>query len=115
MMHPRETRTLPCRLTDEELRERGQALAQTVQNIATEQTRQTDLKAQMKATLAGLQARESLLANVVARREEFRDVLVALVPDHAAGTLTEVRLDTGEAFYTRPLTEDERQLSLLAE
>lgn len=107
-----ETRNLACTLTEDELRDRGFQLAKAVQDIATEEMRQGDLKAQMKATLAGLDGMKSRLASSVARREEFRDVAVDIFLDHDRGVVDQVRQDTGECILSRPMTDDERQLAL---
>lgn len=102
---------LACKLTDEELRAKSDELAQTVQDTANEETRQTDLKSQMKAKMTELQSRQTQLASHISRREEYRDVQVEiiLVGD---GKVKEVRTDTGEVLITRPGREDELQMVL---
>ena len=100
---------LACKLTDEELRAKSDELAQTVQDTANEETRQTDLKSQMKAKMTELQSRQTQLASHISRREEYRDVQVEilLIGD---GKVKEVRTDTGEVLITRPAREDEIQM-----
>jgi hypothetical protein len=106
------SRLLPVRLSEPELRERGDQLASVVQDVTTEQQRQTDMKAQMKARLSELEAKRTQLAITISRREEDREVLVTLRFDYRAGRVTEVRSDTGEEILVRHLTDDERQRNL---
>jgi hypothetical protein len=105
----REVRNLPCVLTDEEFLDRSRQLAACTNDIATETARQVDVKAQMKARLAGLAARQSRLASAVARSEEDRDVEVSIEPDENALCVRTYRTDTGMCIDERPMREDERQ------
>lgn len=106
------TRNLPCRLTDDELRQRGDSLAEVVQELHAEDDRQADVKAQMKARLTELEAKQTRYAIVISRREEYRDVECDLFADTVRGTVDIVRRDTGDTIETRPITEDERQRAL---
>ena len=102
------TIVLPCRLTDDELQAAGNDLASVVQDIASVDDRQMDLKAQMKARLMELTARQTILALTVSRREEHRDVEVTIVIDYADGVEIRTRTDTGEVHSTWALRDDER-------
>jgi hypothetical protein len=106
------SRMLPVRLSEPELRERGDQLASVTQDVTTEQQRQTDMKAQMKARLSELEARRTQLAITISRREEDREVLVTLRFDYRGGRVTEVRNDTGEEIVARQITDAERQRNL---
>lgn len=106
------TRSLPCRLTDSELLTKADELSVVVQEVSAEEDRQTDVKAQMKAKLTELDARKTRLAITIGRKEEYRDVRCEVQADAQAGTVTVIRMDTGEALETRPMTEDERQRAL---
>ena len=103
-----ETRNLPCKLTNDELRDKADELASTVQAIEGEKSRQDSVKAELKATMAELESRQTRLAQVVSRREEYRDVKV-VVELHENDIVREVREDTGEAIQTRPARDTERQ------
>lgn len=107
-----ETRSLAVKLTDLELRERGDELAAVIQNVNTEERRQTDQKTQMKARLTELQARQTQLAITISRREEDRDVTVDVWNDYAALKVETVRRDTGECIHRREMTQDELQRPL---
>ena len=104
-----EIRHLPVRLTDEEWREKAGELATVVQDVAVEEGRQNDLRAQMKSRMTQLTARQSLLASVVHRKEEIREVVVEYRPDYERKTLDEVRTDTWEILNSRRLRDDELQ------
>jgi hypothetical protein len=103
-----ETRNLPCKLTDAELRDKADQLATTVQAIEGEKGRQDSVKAELKATMTELESRQSRLAQVVSRREEYRDVKV-IIEWHENDIVQEAREDTGQIIQTRPARDTERQ------
>lgn len=103
------TKLLPCKLVDAELLKYGNDLGETIQDILTEEGRQESLKKEMKATLSALEARRSSLASKITRKEEHRDIDVERVLNFGKDIYQEVRLDTGEIIFTRPVTDDERQ------
>jgi hypothetical protein len=107
-----ETRNLPVKLTQTELRERGDSLAAVIQDLNAEENKQVDVKAQMKARLAELDARKTQLAISISRREEYRDVAVDVLHDFGRKIVESVRQDTGETITSRPMTEAERQQPL---
>jgi len=106
-----ETRNLPCKLTEMQLRDKADELATTVQAIEGEKARQDSVKAELKATMTELESRQSRLAQVVSRREEYRDVRVA-VELHENDIVKETREDTGEVLQIRPARDTERQQAL---
>lgn len=107
------TRLLPCKLTDDEIREYGKDLAKVRQDILTEEARQVSLKQQLKASLTELEARSLALSSKIGRGEEARDVDVEPQLDFKKGVYCEVRTDTGEKISERAVTEEERQESML--
>jgi hypothetical protein len=76
--------------------------------------RQVDMKAQMKARLAELDARKTQLAIIIGRREEDRDVTVDQFWDFGRFVVDTVRRDTGEVVSSRRMTEEECQQPLPA-
>lgn len=106
-----ETRMMPVRLTDEELRQKADELAYSVQEIADEGDRQKNIKDQMKARMSELTSKQRRLALVVSRKEEFRDVEIGIELG-ADNQVKEVRKDTGEVILMRPVRDSERQYSL---
>lgn len=107
-----ESKTLPVKLTDGELRERGDSLAAVIQDLNTEERRQVDIKAQMKARISELDARKTQLAITISRREEDRDVTVDVWHDYERMRVAVVRRDTCEEIHSRAMTQDEMQRPL---
>ena len=103
---------LPCNLTDEEFVERARHLALVCQDIESEGSRQTQIKANMKATLTKLEAEQSRLSLIVSRKSEVRDVACSVVADDDKGEALTFRSDTDEVIRRRPLEPNERQLPL---
>jgi hypothetical protein len=104
---------LPCKLVAPEWHDSASALAGAVQAITTEEDRQVNIKSQLKAALAELEAKKNKLAATVNAGVEYREVTVNLVADWGRGQASEVRTDTGEVIGTpRMLTDAERQPSL---
>lgn len=108
------TKKLPVALTDSELIEKARDLGEVIEDIASETAGQADQKAQMKARLTELHAREQQLASVVRRREETRDVACELLTDDGINAQL-IRLDTNVLVVARPLSEEERQMTLPVE
>lgn len=106
------SKLLACKLTDEELLRYGGELGSVIQDIAEEEERQASLKQELKARLAGLEAKRTELATKIVRREELRDVEVQPERNYDASRYYEIRIDTGEVIKERPLSAEERQLGL---
>lgn len=106
-----ETRFLPCKLTDEEWAQRASECATTTNDCETEEARQASVKAELKARMSELESKRKQLAEIVQRREEFRDVEVQHIGD-ATLRVQIIRTDTGEVLGTRAMTEQERQEAL---
>ena len=105
------SRLLAVKLTDDELRASGDELAATVQEIDAEEDRQKSIKDQLKTRLSELTAKQSRLALRISRKEEFRDVQVA-IEMHPSGQVSETRIDTGEVLTLREAYDEEKQLPL---
>lgn len=106
---------LSCRLTHDELREFGGELAGVLEEIGNQTSREESIKKELKAKMAGLEARRDEIASIVRRREQLRSVETVWERNYAAGFARKLRLDTGEITVTRQLREDERQPKLLPE
>lgn len=104
----RTNRNMPCNLTAQELASKAQELAETVQEVNNEELNQKSIKDQLKAKLTELQSKQSRLASIVARKEEYRDVAISVI-SMGDGKVQEVRMDTGEALTTREMNESEKQ------
>lgn len=106
------TESLECHLTDEEFQARASSLAAACQDVGREENRQAQLKADMKAQMARIEAERSRLTLIVARKAEPRDVPVRLEADDEKAEAITFREDTGEIIRRRALELHERQLSL---
>lgn len=112
VLSDRMTDQLSCVLTDEEFMARARHLALVCQDIESEEDRQTQIKADMKAAMTKLDAEQSRLSLIVARKAEVRDVPVCVMADDENGEAVTVREDTGEIIKRRKLEPSERQLPL---
>ena len=106
------TEQLSCHLTDEEFMVRARDLALVCQDLEGEADRQSQIKADMKAAMTKLEAEQSRLSLIVARKAEVRDVLVDVLADDMMGEAITVRQDTGEIINRRKLLASEQQLPL---
>ena len=103
---------LRCKLTDEELLERGQALARALEQ---RQKREADGKAfaaNVKSDIEQYKKEGLRLTSHIAEKSEWRKVECDEVHDFEAGTVSVVRLDTGEVVSERRMWDEERQEDL---
>ncbi|MCC6989914.1 MAG: hypothetical protein IT181_12995 [Acidobacteria bacterium] len=111
-----DTRTvsqvLTCQLTDDEQRERGRQLAEALRAVGEEELDQKAQKERMKERLEALHGEVTRLGGIVRAGEEERAVQVRLELDDEKGMVHSVRLDTGELFHSRPMTQQEKQRAL---
>lgn len=109
----RGTETLPTELTKDELLAKAAELAEVHERLALEREAQKQTKADLKARLEELEQRRNELARVVQRKKEDRVVDIEIHANDGKGVVEYLRMDTGEVYTTRPLSADERQLSIL--
>ena len=106
------TKKLPVQLTEDELRERGDALAANVEQTAAlkEEKKAQDADINGKIKLANEITRK--LSHIITMKTEDRDVECDVVKDYKANTVTTFRSDTGEQVDQRPMSAEERQEEL---
>jgi len=97
--------TLDCDLTEKEILAYGRELAQINQEIASEEDRQSSLKQELKARIAGIEARRTEISAKVNRGKELREVQIEVTADFKTDMATEIRMDTGEVYRERPLRD----------
>ena len=76
---------------------------------------QSDLaavKSQYKSRIDGAEARRNGVANTIRTGWEMRTVECHLVKDYGVGEVYKVRLDSGEEFGRRTMTDTEKQRGL---
>lgn len=100
---------LRCALTDEELLERGQALARALEQM---QKREADGKAyaaNVKSDIEQYKKEGQRLYHHISEKSEWRQVECEEVHDFDEGKVSLVRLDTGEVVSERRMWDEERQ------
>jgi hypothetical protein len=109
-LHAFET-DLYCDLTGDEVRERGESLATTLEQIRQEKEEMKDFAKAKKQIITGLEERCRKLGDATRFHRELRLVSVDVV--HAgAGMVNEVRTDTGEIIRNRRMSEVEAQMTV---
>ena len=108
----RETRSLPTKLTDEEVDQFGTELAENVAKINVLDNLLGILRDGLKPTQKGLDSRVNALSGLVRRRERIDVVPCAHVLAADASRVEIIRLDTGAAVETRKPKKGEGQTRL---
>ena len=108
-------RELPCRLTDDEVRNKGKELAQVHSDVTKEEIRQSSVKAEMKGIMEKLENQMSKLAHEIRNQSEERMVVVRFEMDDDGTVVKEIRQDTGEIINIRAPAPSELQKNIFDE
>lgn len=108
-------RMLPCSLNEEELLARTSVLVAKIHEHGVEEEDQREAKASMKKKLDDLDREITCIARVVREKKELRPVEVSEVKNYPRRIVEFIRVDTGEAVDSRPMTEPERNVELFPE
>jgi hypothetical protein len=100
-----EDRELQVKLTERELLQRGDEMAEQDINIEKLKLERSEYTSKINA----LGKRRNELAHTIERGTEARKVRCEWVEDFAKNVLRLKRLDTGEEVDTRPMTATDRQ------
>jgi len=103
------TRHLKVPLSQKEIIEMADNLAQSLEDIDSLETELESIKSQFKSKLKELEGKSDGYRTKVRNKYEIRKVDCVEVLNNTAGTALEVRMDTGEIINERILTADERQ------
>jgi len=103
---------LPCKLTDRELLDLGDRMAEVGQSYSEEESALDGIKSEYKARLKKLESEGELLATKIRAKNETREIQCERVYDYAARKIIERRLDTQEIVRTREMTDSEAQMEL---
>ena len=103
-----ETRYLQVPLTPDELRERGELLADLVRGAALLEEQHARERKAMKDAATTLNGRIQHLAAIVNARAEERSVKVEVRYNPVLALIEEVRTDTGEVVQTRAPTPEDK-------
>lgn len=107
-----EVRDLPVKLQEHELLERAQSLADCHTQLAEHDDHAKEVRKELAKSRGAIELRRAILSGVVKRKEENREVRVAMQTDLTARVFREVREDTGEVIADRPLRPEEMQRKL---
>lgn len=103
------TRDLPCRLTQDEILDRGRQQAREVVKLQTVQAEKKTVTAELGAQEKKHLEEVHRLARIVTSGQEWRAVECDESVDLRQGVVRLVRMDTGEEISCRPLTAKEKQ------
>lgn len=104
-----EHRLLPVRLTPEELRERGDKLANYVREYDQVEAEKKDITATLGDRLKKIREEMSQVKTVILSESEQREVEIYEQPDYNRGMMDIFRKDDGTQVDSRALTRAELQ------
>lgn len=104
-----KTERLRCKLTDTEIRERGEQLAKQRKEIAEVEAAKKSAAENFKSQLIALIMAADDVTEEINTKSEVRDVEVTEEKNFTTKQAYTIRLDTGETVRTRPLTAQEMQ------
>lgn len=107
-----KTEMLKCELTDAELLQFGEDLANDQAEIHDLNTQLEGIKKEYKAKTTAREANIDKLGNLLRQKYEMRDVECELTYDFDEGEVAIKRMDTGKEVSRRPMTEQELQREL---
>lgn len=110
-----DVKQLPVKLGVDELADFAQRLAKADSDVHSHDMHADSVKKDLKAKEQALISDRTRLAAIVRNKSEVRDVRVTVWRDFEKREYREVREDTGEVIYTRPLHEQELQVELFHE
>lgn len=109
------TKKLPVKLDDDELLERGRMLVENMRKTATAEAERKAENDRRKGDIELLEGVTSKISIAISTGTEDRDVECEQRKDYTHGTVTIVRMDTGELVDQRVMTADERQEKMFAD
>lgn len=110
-----KTERLSCKLTDTEIRERGEKLADLRKQIAEIEAAKKSAAENFKSTIISLVNDADDLTDEINTKSELRDVEITEEKNYEKKQAYTIRLDTGETFRTRALTPQEMQRPFFAD
>ncbi len=113
MKTKRHNMSLVCKLTDEEIRDRGFEAGQLDQEVQDLEAEFDEAKKLHKAEVNSNENRRRLLLREIRTKQTTRPVECEIEPDFLNLQVRTTRLDTGELVHERPMSEDEKQGRLI--
>lgn len=106
------TRSLPVKLNADEVRAKGEHLAQLRKEAGDVKDEAKSVASLHKAKLDSVETAANHLARDIRDRSELRNVTCYEIPEYAANVVRLHREDNGELVETRAMRIEERQSSL---
>lgn len=104
-----ETRQLPVALTQQELLDRGERVADIQRQLDDAEAALKAYKSAHKSQVEGLDATRRHLSHEIRHKQEIRQVEVDIRKNWDEARVETWRCDTGELVSSRPMTPSERQ------
>jgi hypothetical protein len=111
-MENKETRKLSVKLTEDETRAKGLELAAEVANLEDSKDSLKSVSKSMKDQIEIIERKISILVQIVKTGKEDRDVECIEIRNETLMTMETYRTDLHELVETRPMTVNERQLTM---
>lgn len=107
-------RRLPVRITEEEQRDLGKELAESIFEQEGKESAAKESARQFKNEIAEIVAQSTRLSQILHDGAEYRDVKCEIHIDMPEpGRKTTIRTDTGEIVEVKPMTDGDSQGELL--
>ncbi len=103
---------LKCLLTEKEKTELSARIAKAISDKASIEARLKEVTASLKAEIAKCDAEIADAALQINTGSQYKNVDCQIERNYRLGTVTITRLDTGEIIRERPMTAEERQMTL---
>lgn len=110
-----KTRTLPAKLTKDELLQKSREIAEKVRELDEVEADKKDHAASFKLKIESIEGEIHRVARILRDGAEDREVEVQERRNDVSRTMETVRVDTGEIVEWRPLTGSELQKPLFPE
>jgi hypothetical protein len=107
-----ETMILPVKLSDTEIKERGQTLAELLRSIGEKESEKAVTAKEYSNEIKKLEAEVGVVADAIRTGQEDREVEIEKRPDYDRNAIDIVRVDTGEVVATNEMTDSDRQSDL---
>lgn len=101
------TKRLPVKLTDEELRLRGENLAAFEKQIGELEAEKKSSNDNFKSKIEACELEIERLVTQITERQELRDVQIEEIKDWDNQQVRTIRVDTQETVDVRPMTPNE--------
>jgi len=100
---------LPCKLTNDELRVKGEELARLISNMSEVELAKKAKTAEFNGRIGDLQEKQDALSHEINQKAEVREVKCEEEFNWETNVVETIRTDTGAVIHTRIIRPEERQ------